>query len=132
MSKSKSKLSNAEIQAIVGGYHTDPFAVLGPHKVASSLIIRLFHPFADEAEVVFARGKAQQMTKVNEAGLFELTKKSTAKSIPAYTFKLKDYQGVTWSAEDVYRFDSPLAKDCLLYTSPSPRDKRQSRMPSSA
>ena len=25
-----------------------------------------------------------------------------------------------------------LAKDCLLYTSPSPRDKRQSRMPSSA
>ena len=111
MSKSKSKLSNAEIQAIVGGYHTDPFAVLGPHKVASSLIIRLFHPFADEAEVVFARGKAQQMTKVNEAGLFELTKKSTAKSIPAYTFKLKDYQGVTWSAEDVYRFDSPLAKE---------------------
>ena len=26
----------------------------------------------------------------------------------------------------------PLSKDCLLYTSPSPRDKRQSRMPSSA
>ena len=25
-----------------------------------------------------------------------------------------------------------LFKDCLLYTSPSPRDKRQSRMPSSA
>ena len=25
-----------------------------------------------------------------------------------------------------------LWKDCLLYTSPSPRDKRQSRMPSSA
>ena len=29
------------------------------------------------------------------------------------------------------RFDAPL-DDCLLYTSPSPRDKRQSRMPSSA
>ena len=27
---------------------------------------------------------------------------------------------------------STLNKDCLLYTSPSPRDKRQSRMPSSA
>ena len=25
-----------------------------------------------------------------------------------------------------------LIRDCLLYTSPSPRDKRQSRMPSSA
>ena len=27
---------------------------------------------------------------------------------------------------------APLADPCLLYTSPSPRDKRQSRMPSSA
>ena len=28
--------------------------------------------------------------------------------------------------------DAAYVKDCLLYTSPSPRDKRQSRMPSSA
>ena len=28
--------------------------------------------------------------------------------------------------------NNPLYKVCLLYTSPSPRDKRQSRMPSSA
>ena len=30
------------------------------------------------------------------------------------------------------RIDTPLDIFCLLYTSPSPRDKRQSRMPSSA
>ena len=29
-------------------------------------------------------------------------------------------------------FDTTTLVDCLLYTSPSPRDKRQSRMPSSA
>ena len=29
-------------------------------------------------------------------------------------------------------YDSKEYKPCLLYTSPSPRDKRQSRMPSSA
>ena len=28
--------------------------------------------------------------------------------------------------------DPPKAKDCLLYTSPSPRDRQKSRMPSSA
>ena len=28
--------------------------------------------------------------------------------------------------------DKPLFKDCLLYTSPSPRDRTRSRMPSSA
>ena len=31
-----------------------------------------------------------------------------------------------------YRYYGGLADNCLLYTSPSPRDKRQSRMPSSA
>ena len=32
----------------------------------------------------------------------------------------------------IHRFPTIEALSCLLYTSPSPRDKRQSRMPSSA
>ena len=47
-----------------------------------------------------------------------------------------DAERYGWSViqEDVYSFrvDSSLTWSCLLYTSPSPRDKRQSRMPSSA
>ena len=35
-------------------------------------------------------------------------------------------------ANDLATLDHPHYKICLLYTSPSPRDKRQSRMPSSA
>ena len=31
-----------------------------------------------------------------------------------------------------WQYAADLANHCLLYTSPSPRDKRQSRMPSSA
>ena len=40
----------------------------------------------------------------------------------------KNYQGQTLSLPSTLALNS----DCLLYTSPSPRDKRQSRMPSSA
>ena len=43
--------------------------------------------------------------------------------------------GLEASGATVHAYTSPhLARfhDCLLYTSPSPRDKRQSRMPSSA
>ena len=36
------------------------------------------------------------------------------------------------AAGEVVERPSSVVKDCLLYTSPSPRDKRQSRMPSSA
>ena len=34
--------------------------------------------------------------------------------------------------EQVGTYNPLLAKDCLLYTSPSPRDRQKSRMPSSA
>ena len=41
-----------------------------------------------------------------------------------------------WNSKDasgkLIGFEVELAYTCLLYTSPSPRDKRQSRMPSSA
>ena len=39
-----------------------------------------------------------------------------------------------WKNENVYCIDPNriVYEGCLLYTSPSPRDKRQSRMPSSA
>ena len=39
--------------------------------------------------------------------------------------------GLIWLEADVLFYPS-LDNSCLLYTSPSPRDKRQSRMPSSA
>ena len=46
--------------------------------------------------------------------------------------------GPPWSMVGPYDFDNDgygdfiMTSSCLLYTSPSPRDKRQSRMPSSA
>ena len=49
---------------------------------------------------------------------------ATAHCYCEYT-KLEDLESITWA-------DKNAAEICLLYTSPSPRDKRQSRMPSSA
>ena len=108
MPKINTQLTGEEQDAIIKGYHGDPFTVLGPHKIGSKLVIRLFHPFAESAEVIFSRGKSGPMIKIDPAGLFEFSKKSSAKSLPRYTFKLTDHQGVTWSAEDVYRFQSHL------------------------
>ena len=41
-------------------------------------------------------------------------------------------RGASLVITDPEGFKFALAKDCLLYTSPSPRDKSSSRMPSSA
>ena len=47
----------------------------------------------------------------------------------AMLFTVFSFQRVGFNLQD---FRENLANSCLLYTSPSPRDKRQSRMPSSA
>ena len=39
---------------------------------------------------------------------------------------------ITFEIEDVFDFDVNSDNVCLLYTSPSPRDRTRSRMPSSA
>ena len=46
--------------------------------------------------------------------------------------KFEDERGFFMETFREETLNKALGYDCLLYTSPSPRDKRQSRMPSSA
>ena len=43
-----------EIDAVVGGYHGDPFSILGPHKYEDGVIVRAFLPLAEDAEVMIS------------------------------------------------------------------------------
>ena len=60
---------------------------------------------------------------------------SVAKSAEFFTIGTGGPTGVyfqTGNAICKMLHKSAIAKDCLLYTSPSPRDRQKSRMPSSA
>ena len=46
--------------------------------------------------------------------------------------KLENYRDTPFTTGSLFTKSVTDGKNCLLYTSPSPRDKRQSRMPSSA
>ena len=56
---------------------------------------------------------------------------NTASRISAIASSVMDLH-VRIALQEVDREKRRLISGCLLYTSPSPRDKRQSRMPSSA
>ena len=45
--------------------------------------------------------------------------------------EIRDLVSEEWSLLD-QEIEKQLSSDCLLYTSPSPRDRQKSRMPSSA
>ena len=74
-----------------------------------------------------------QVADVFGPGMYKLT----TQTLPVLTY-LKNWDKLFESPfkSDVYFFSTRQQIDqkwgCLLYTSPSPRDKRQSRMPSSA
>ena len=63
----------------------------------------------------------------------QITETNMADAIKDMSFEdaLRELEGIVAKLE---RGEAPLEESisCLLYTSPSPRDKRQSRMPSSA
>ena len=68
-------------------------------------------------------------TEWNREGIFQGVHDSPLTAMgreqAAHQGKILDRVISDWSKVDIY-------SSCLLYTSPSPRDKRQSRMPSSA
>src|SRR5260370_40164566 len=59
-----------EVEAIIGGYHGDPFRVLGPHQTAEGWEGRAFIPQAMAASVV-ATGMVHPMRKLRHEGFFQ-------------------------------------------------------------
>ena len=70
------------------------------------------------------RGKRLRVTRVGDGGLPQAGKRSTIVTKGFITVSLNNNMK---DADDIEQLNA-----CLLYTSPSPRDQRGSRMPSSA
>ena len=71
----------------------------------------------------------------NDANLLEANEDKVDKKLPENEVQSEtDVTEPDQSTEDEWQEspDTPQQEDCLLYTSPSPRDRTRSRMPSSA
>ena len=94
-----------EIDAIVAGYHGDPFAILGPHPYEDGVVVRAFLPLADSVEVMISSQKTFPMEKVKVDGFFEVILPD--QSLPlTYLLKTKTYDGKVVLYEDSYTFPS--------------------------
>ena len=79
--------------------------------------------------------EVQQMYQTFAAGGTYTPLKAIRSVMNSYGDTLKSYPLLVKQVareESIYLVNYAMNKVCLLYTSPSPRDKRQSRMPSSA
>jgi 1,4-alpha-glucan branching enzyme len=104
-----------EIEAIVGGYHGDPFRILGPHAVKrdwkhDAWEVRSFLPQAKSAEVMMD-GSAAAMERADEAGFFVAR---FEKQPNRYRLRILRHDGSESEFDDPYRF-SPLLTDFQLH-----------------
>ena len=73
-----------------------------------------------------------QQEAIHDASLFVSRDAPAIQGVALEKIVNKYYQTIGVVERLSKKYDEPLLKACLLYTSPSPRDQRGSRMPSSA
>jgi len=108
-------MTNQEIEAITGGYHGDPFRILGPHAVTTAAgeqlwEVRAFLPHGQQAELVTAAG-VHPMDQVHGHGVYTAR---LAEHPGAYRLRVTLWDGSVEEFDDPYRF-GPLLTDFELH-----------------
>jgi 1,4-alpha-glucan branching enzyme len=126
MTTATTTLSSEVIDSIVGGYNSDPFAVLGPHRVEvrgkPHIAVRAFLPWAAGVQVVrqdgsdsgsgSGSGAVYDMARVHPDGLFEALIPGSEGFV--YRLRATNYAGGTVELYDPYSF-GPVLTDFDLH-----------------
>ena len=98
-------MTKADVDAIVRGMHPDPFAVLGPHEVATGLAIRVFRPNARAVELVESGGiEPKPFKRLHADGLFEIVVPSATREAFDYRVRVLWDDGSSSVIDDPYRY----------------------------
>ena len=101
-----------EIKKLTGGYHRDPFSILGPHEVVGGWQVRALLPRAQSVQVLLG-GSAIPMTRNDAGGLF-----TADLPLPLrhdYRLRITPLIGDVHDIEDPYRFPLQLTPDEIHY-----------------
>jgi 1,4-alpha-glucan branching enzyme len=96
-------ISNETIDAIVNGYHKDPFAVLGPHGANSDVVVRAFLPGVSDVRVVeTATGDSISMKLLHNSGFYEA-------NVPEKQLPFDYYLEIQYGSGDYVKYEDPYA-----------------------
>ncbi|HEY7000437.1 MAG TPA: 1,4-alpha-glucan branching protein GlgB [Candidatus Udaeobacter sp.] len=94
-----------EVNRFVNGEHSDPFRVLGPHRIGDDLEIRVFRPDARKIEVVLDQHPEEPITaqKIQQDGFFCATVRDATRDIP-YHLRITAWDGSHYLTRDPYQY----------------------------
>ena len=104
-----------EVRRFVRGLHSDPFGVLGPHKIGDDVELRVFRPDARAIEVVLDREPENPIVaeRVDEEGFFCVTVPGAERDIP-YHLRILRQAGSEEFTRDAYQY-GPIMGDIDLH-----------------
>jgi len=108
-------LPRDEVSRFVAGTHSDPFSLLGPHKVGDDVEIRVFRPDARTIEVVLDRelDKSIAAERIDTEGFFCATVPGAERDIP-YHLRIIKQDGSEGLTRDAYQY-GPIMGDVDLH-----------------
>ena len=98
-------LPRDEVSRFVRGVHSDPFSVLGPHRIGDELEIRAFRPDARAVEIVLDGDSDRPVPaeRVHSEGFFCATVPDATRDVP-YRLRLTASDGSQQLTRDPYQY----------------------------
>src|SRR5438445_4884929 len=91
-----------DLNSFLSGTHSDPFRILGPHRMGDDLAIRVFRPDAQKIDILVDRQSTIAAKKIHRDGFFQASVPGAAHDLD-YHLRLTSWDGSEWVARDPYR-----------------------------
>src|SRR5881409_4018934 len=94
-----------ELNSFLTGTHSDPFRILGPHRVGDDLKIRVFRPDAEKIDVVLNRPSTEPIAgeRIHRDGFFCASVPGAMRDLD-YHLRLTTRDGLEQLTRDPYQY----------------------------
>src|SRR5689334_17333137 len=92
-----------DLIAFLSGAHSDPFRILGPHRMGDDLAVRAFRPDARKIEVVVKGSSPVEAEKIHRDGFFQAKIPNAARDLN-YRLQITNWDGSEYMVRDPYQY----------------------------
>src|SRR5207244_3920467 len=98
-------LPPAELNSFLSATHSDPFRILGPHRMGDDLIIRIFRPDAKKIDIILDQQSKSEIgaARIHRDGFFQATVSNATRDL-GYHLRVTNWDGAEWIGRDPYGY----------------------------
>src|ERR1700736_2255238 len=92
-----------ELNSFLSGTHSDPFRILGPHRMGDDLAIRAFRPDARKIDIVQNGQAPVEAEKIHRDGFFQAKIPNATRDLD-YHLRVTNWDGSQYAMRDPYQY----------------------------